>query len=137
MMIISPAGIDAVFGDLEAELGEAIPEAVVEAQRRFILETMSEVDWKKDEEEYRSILARRGMGHVSSMELDSDHLSVTIQNACMPLLMVGSMQGFFELAYGARETDYSWSLPKTATSLSMSLQGKISKIGVPILLTWP
>lgn len=108
MTVISPTGIDAIFSDLEAELGEAIPETVVEAQRRFIREAMKSEDWQKDEAKLRSMLALRGLGQLSAMEFDDRRLSITIQNSCMPLLMVGTMQGIFELASGLEGSTYSW-----------------------------
>jgi hypothetical protein len=108
MMIISPAGIDAVLDDLEAELGEAIPEAVVEAQRRFVREAMKEQDWQRGEGDYRSMLALRGLGQLAGMEMDENHLTVTIENSCMPLIMVGTMQGIFELAGGIENSTYAW-----------------------------
>lgn len=110
MMIISPAGIGAVLGDLEAELGEAIPEAVVEAQRRFVRESMKDEDWQRGEDEYRSMLALRGLGQLADMEIDESHLTITIRNSCMPLLMVGTMQGIFELAGGVESSTYTWEL---------------------------
>ncbi len=78
MMIISPAGVDAVLDDLEAELGEAIPEAVVEAQRRFVRESMKDGDWRQGEVQHRSMLALRGRGQLANMELDQYHLAITI-----------------------------------------------------------
>ncbi len=110
MMIISPAGIDAVLDDLEAELGEAIPEAVVEAQRRFIREAMKNEDWRQGRGRTTFHAGLRGMGQLADMELDRNHLSITIENSCMPLIMVGTMQAMFELAGGIESSTYSWKL---------------------------
>ena len=110
MTVISPAGIDAVFDDLEAELGEAIPEAVVEAQRRFVREAMKSEEWPKGAGELGSMLALRGLGQLAGMEFDEQRLTITIENACMPLLMVGTMQGIFELARGSEGSTYSWGM---------------------------
>ncbi len=38
MALFGPNGLEAVFDDLEAELGESIPDSIIEAQRRYVRE---------------------------------------------------------------------------------------------------
>jgi hypothetical protein len=54
------------------------------------------------------MLALRGLGQLAGMEMDENHLTVTIENSCMPLIMVGTMQGIFELAVGIENSTYAW-----------------------------
>ena len=108
MTIISPTGIDALLADLEAELGEEIPAAVVEAQRRFAREFMADRDWETGLAGMREMLALRGLGYLSRMEADEEGLRVTIRNSCMPLLMVGTVQGLYELVSGKERSEYRW-----------------------------
>jgi hypothetical protein len=100
MAIIGPSGIEAILSDLEAELGEAIPAGVIEAQRRHVKKTVKEDNWKGAPTDYRQELAFRGLGNLTHFGGRREHLEVTIENACMPLMTVGFVQGFYELALG-------------------------------------
>ncbi len=100
MVFFAPTVLDAVFGELERELGESIPRAVVEAQRRFTTEYYSPDDIV-DEQGFRKALALRGIGNLRRFDMKAGGLSVRLDNAAMHLLMIGLFQGFFEIAYGA------------------------------------
>ncbi len=109
MTIISPSGLDAIFSDLESELGEEIPAAVIEAQRRFARRIMAEADWREEGlEGFREMLALRGLGYLEEMNTDGEGIRVVIRNPCLPLLMVGTVQGMFELASGREASSYDW-----------------------------
>ena len=109
MVGIGPAALEAVFEELESELGETIPEVVIDAQRRFVAagfysrkELISGVDYRKQ-------LALRGLGNLREMEIDDEHLLVRLENACLHLMLVGLLQGFFELV-NHRKSGVEWEL---------------------------
>jgi len=108
MTIISPSGLDAIFADLEAELGEEIPAAVVEAQRRFARQIMADQEWgEAGLEGLREMLGLRGLGYLEEIEADGERIRVMIRNSCLPLLMAGTVQGMFEL-FSGRERSACW-----------------------------
>jgi hypothetical protein len=108
MAIIGPSGIEAILNDLEAELGEAIPAGVIEAQRLHVKRAMKEDNWKGAPTDYRQAMAFRGLGNLTHFGGRRQHLEVTIENACMPLMTVGFVQGFYELALGYEESSYEY-----------------------------
>lgn len=110
MTLIGPASLDAAFDDLEEELGEAIPETVIEAQRQYVRESLRPKDWKAFSASPVEALAIRGLGMLTEFEADDSHLTVSIQNACLHLWTVGIMQGLFELGSGHGETKREWDL---------------------------
>lgn len=97
MALIGPAGLEAIFDDLTSELGDAIPEAVVEAQRRHVREVMAERSWMGDSPTYREMLAVRGLGNLRTFEADRDRMQVTIENPCLTLMTAGTLQAMFEI----------------------------------------
>ncbi|MEW6555703.1 MAG: hypothetical protein AB1384_15650 [Actinomycetota bacterium] len=99
MVFFAPTVLDAVFGELERELGEGIPRTVVEAQRRFTLGFYSKQDIA-DETGLRKALALRGIGNLRRFSIDDGGLSMQVDNAAMYLLVVGLAQGFFEIVHG-------------------------------------
>ncbi|MGQ9476636.1 MAG: hypothetical protein ACUVRX_11645 [Actinomycetota bacterium] len=54
--------------------------------------------------------AVRGLGYVARFEADTERLSVTLRNACMPYLNVGMAQALYEIAMGKDSSKVSWSL---------------------------
>jgi len=108
MVFFAPSVLDAVFGELERELGEGIPPAVIEAQRRFALDFYTPED-VVDEARFRTALALRGMGNLRRLSIDRGGLDMRLENAVMHLLVVGLFQGFYELAHGVGST-VEWSL---------------------------
>jgi len=110
MAIFGPGSLDAILGDLEAELGEAIPEAVISAQKHYIKEHMKEESWKKDALSFRRLIASRGLGNLNRFEGDRKSLEVTLENACLHLLMVGTTQAMVEIVYGTEDLACEWEL---------------------------
>jgi hypothetical protein len=108
MAIIGPSGIEAILNDLEAELGEAIPTGVIEVQRRHVKQAMKEDNWKGAPTDYRHELAFRGLGNLTHFGGRREHLEIIIENACMPLMTVGFVQGFYELALGYENSSYEY-----------------------------
>ncbi|MEW6552699.1 MAG: hypothetical protein AB1384_00240 [Actinomycetota bacterium] len=109
MLIDGPAETDAIFIELEKELGEDIPNVVIAAQRDIAKGGLHSADEIKDIETYRQVLAFRGLGNLREMDSDGERLRLRIENPCMHLLLVGLSQGLFELAAG-RESRVEWEL---------------------------
>lgn len=97
MAIFGPAGIEAILDDLESELGETIPDVVIEAERRYIRGAMADLGWLGEPERYRRMMGFRGAGDIASFEVDERHMAVELRNACVPLIQIGIFQGMFEL----------------------------------------
>lgn len=108
MAVFGPAGFEAVLDDLEAELGETIRDAVVEAQRRFVKKALAREDFGLGQEAMRRMLALRGLGNLASLEADAGRLEMTIENSCLAPLMAGLMQGAFELVFGHDASVCAW-----------------------------
>ena len=110
MAIFGPFSLDAILDDLESELGEAIPETAIEAQRRYIKSAWGDDKWNRDGTTFQHMVALRGLGNLKSFQGDKNHVSVHIQNSCLHLPMVGATQALVELAYGVENTRYEWDL---------------------------
>ncbi len=110
MALFGPFSVDAVLRDLETELGEDIPAAAVEAQRRYVKSRAKEENWRRKGTDFMRMGALRGLGYVAGFEADEKHLSVVIQNACLPYLNVGMAQALYEIALGLEESSCEWEL---------------------------
>ena len=110
MAVIGPFAMDAVLQDLESELGGSIPEVVVEAQRRYVKSRIEGGQWRRGGATFNRLTALRGLGNIIFFEADEKHLSVTIQNSCMPLLVLGLAQAIYETALGLDSTTYEWKM---------------------------
>lgn len=109
MALFGPHAVDAVLMDLEAELGEAVLETVIEVQRRYVKSRVGEENWRRRGTTFARMAALRGLGYVARFEADEKHLSVTICNACMPHLDVGMAQALYEIAMGKDNSERFWS----------------------------
>jgi hypothetical protein len=110
MALIGPTSMDSVLGDLEAELGGSIPEVVVEAQRKYIKSRIVGGQWVHGRTTFNRLCAMRGLGNITRFEANEKQLSVTIQNSCMPLLVLGMAQAIYETALGKENSIYEWKL---------------------------
>lgn len=108
--IFVPAGMEAVLEDPEAELGGAIPEAVIKAQRKYTLNTIRRMELKGGRESFREMIAVRGLGLLEELRFDGEGLSVLLRNTCVPLLMVGLFQGAYEVISGCRKSSVRWKI---------------------------
>jgi hypothetical protein len=109
MVGIGSSALEAVFDELERELGETIPQVVIDAQRRFVAAGFySEVEIS-GESDLRKQLALRGLGNLREMEVGDKRLWIRLENACLHLLIVGLLQGFFELTYDCK-SEVEWDL---------------------------
>ena len=110
MAFFGPFSIDPIFDDLEAELGEAVPDTVIEAQRRYIKGTWNTELWRRTDTDFRHMIALRGLGNLVHFEGDREHLELGIENACLHLPMTGTIQALVELAYGRDSSTVEWEL---------------------------
>lgn len=108
MAIFGPFSLDSILDDLEDELGEAIPEMVIEAERRYIKEAWGNEEWRREAPTFQHLIALRGLGNLTRFEADRNHLSVTIENSCLHLLMVGIVQALMEMAYRLDDSTREW-----------------------------
>jgi hypothetical protein len=109
MAVLGPELLDPIFLALEAELGDAIPEAVVEAQRRFVRTGFYTIDMMEADEDLRTQLALRGLGNLYGFKIDEKGAHLLLRNACMHLIVAGMVQGNFEMALD-RESYVEWEL---------------------------
>jgi hypothetical protein len=99
MAMLGPALLDPVFNELEEELGETIPQVVVEAQRRFIKTGFYSIDEVGDEGDIRTQLALRGLGNLKEIQMEKRGVYMRLENAALHLIVVGMVQGLFEMAF--------------------------------------
>ncbi|MEW6553027.1 MAG: hypothetical protein AB1384_01910 [Actinomycetota bacterium] len=100
MAILGAEGVESVFRELEAELGEELPRTIVEAQRRYVVEVLGQEEVRRDPSYLTRQVALRGMGNVVEFELERGSLRVVVENALPPLLVAGMLQGIFDLLSG-------------------------------------
>ena len=110
MAIFGPFSADAVFEDLESELGEAIPETVIEATRRYIRSAWNTENWNRDSLTFQQMIAVRGLGYLARFEGDRHGLEMLVQNACLHLPMVGTVKALVEMAYLVEASTCEWEL---------------------------
>jgi len=109
MGIMGNAELDPIFQELEAELGDTVPRAVVEAQRRFTKSGFYTMDDITNEGDFRTQLALRGMGNLKQLEMKRKGMNMLLENVALPLIIVGQAQGFFEMGFGM-DTTVDWEL---------------------------
>jgi len=110
MAIFGPGPIDAIFEDLKSELGDTITEAVIEAQRRYIKSAWGVERWNRSGATFQKIIAVRGLGNQVKFEGDHNHLEMRIENSCLHLPIVGTIQALVEFAYRVESSRLEWEL---------------------------
>jgi hypothetical protein len=110
MAIFGPFSVDSICDDLEAELGDAIPRAVIESTRRYIRDAWSLDQWNRDGLTFQQMIAVRGLGNLVRFEGDRGHLEMTIENSCLHLPMAGAVQALVEMAYRVESSSIEWEL---------------------------
>jgi hypothetical protein len=109
MIMLGPIELDLVFQELEKELGATIPRVIVEAQRRFTKSSSNSLFDTTTADEFRTLLAVMGMGYLENIEVSKKGLNMRLENAALPLMVVGIMQGVFEKAL-KQESIVEWQL---------------------------
>ncbi|MBN2026032.1 MAG: hypothetical protein JW854_04665 [Actinobacteria bacterium] len=92
-------GLQDVFDELEKELGEAIPRAVIEAQRRFIKTGFFSIEGLLSEADFRTQFAYRGLGDLSEFRMGATGLHVRLENPTLHHSVIGFAQALFEMAF--------------------------------------
>jgi hypothetical protein len=110
MCVLGVIAVDTLMEDLEAELGEAVPEAVIEAQRRLIKAAMKGVELRSHPAAFRRMLACRGLGNLTSLETSGGTQLMTIQSSCLALPVVGIIQALYELMAGLESSTRRYEL---------------------------
>ena len=95
-------------------MGEEIPKIVVEAQRRFTKQGLYSIEEIRQAEDFRKLLALRGLGNLIEMKMDDRGLRAQVQNAALHLLLAGLMQGYFEVL-SRKESTVDWELKEDGT----------------------
>ncbi len=112
--MLGPAYLEAVFDELERELGEDIPRVVVEAQRRFTMKGIYSAEEIGSEEDFRKLLAVRGFGNLLEMRVSEEGLRARLQNPALHLIIAGLMQGYFETV-SRTKSDIAWEIEADGT----------------------
>ncbi len=108
MALLGPGLLDSVFQALEWELGEAIPRAVVEAQRRNAKEGLRFIDLS-DHKSVREQLALRGLGEVLEYRAGREGVFLRVSSPALHLMLAGMVQGGYEKAYDL-DSEVEWEL---------------------------
>jgi hypothetical protein len=109
MAMLGPELLDGLFRALEAELGETIPNMVVESQRRFTKTGFYSIEEVSNEGDFRTQLALRGMGNLKELQIGKRGVYMRLENAAIHLMIVGMLQGLFEMALDV-ESNVDWFL---------------------------
>ena len=107
MTMVGPYVMDPLFEELEKELGDGIPSAVVESQRLFTKTGFYSIEEVTEEEDFRTQLALRGMGNVREVSMNAKGFRMRIDNAGCYLMAVGMAQGMFEIAFDV-DSNVEW-----------------------------
>jgi ribosomal protein L37E len=109
MAMIGPASLDAIIDDLEGELGDTIPQVVIEAQRRIVRGGFYSLEEARSAEDFRRAFALRGLGNLKEIAWSDRRLHFHMENPCLHLMLVGLVHGVYELVNG-REAKTEWEL---------------------------
>ena len=110
MAIFGPFSMDSICDDLQTELGDDIPKAVIESTRRYIRTAWKLDSWNRDGLTFQQMIALRGLGNLVRFEGDRDQLHLTIENSCLHLPMAGAVQALVEMAYRVESSSIEWEL---------------------------
>lgn len=102
MVLVGPSEIDAIFGELEAELGPEINRAIVEGQSRYVRDELQHREKARGSGYLALQLALRGMGNLVRFEMGRDRLRAEVENASPYLMVTGLIKGVFESLTGRR-----------------------------------
>jgi hypothetical protein len=109
MAVLGPTLLDTVFDELEYELGDIIPQTVVEAQRRFVKTGFYSLEEVRDLGDMRQQFALRGLGNIREIEMGPKGVRTRIDSAILHLMIVGLVQGLFEMAFNV-DSNAEWEL---------------------------
>ncbi len=101
MALFGPGGVNAVFRELELELGEDVSQVIVEAEKQNTRERALRSEALMGVEKFREVTALRGLGNLAAYDTCGWRLSFRIENPAFPLLATGLGWGLYEIAVGA------------------------------------
>ncbi len=107
MTVVSTATQDAIMDELIRELGDAVTQAVVEAQRSLVTPGFISSGEITGTDDFRTQFAYRGLGNLVEIDFDQDHLHIRLENPCLHAMVAGLVQGMFELASG-KQSHLQW-----------------------------
>jgi hypothetical protein len=107
-MVLTGMELDTLFSELESELGDIIPSAVIEAQRRFVRKGFYDIEGLGTRG-MREQLAVRGLGNILELKSNEKGLTIRIENSFLHLMVVGLVQGLYEHAFDV-DTHLQWDL---------------------------
>ena len=107
--LVGPAGLQAILDDLEGELGEAIPETIIEAMRLYVTTAPGSFWESLREEDFGHWLALFGLGNLVSFDQKGAGVTARIENPALPLAVVGISLGLYEIVSGTKGT-INWSI---------------------------
>jgi hypothetical protein len=115
MTFLSTSNIEAIFRELEVELGEEIIPIIIEAQKDYAKNTLQSEEIA-GESDVRNFFALRGLGNLIDYDLNDNRLEARMENAYPYLLVVGLLHGMFEILTG-REGEISYAEDKDESLL--------------------
>ncbi len=86
-------------------------------QRRYFGSRNSEStrsDDLTDAQGFRTLLALRGLGNLRELEMKRKGMRLRLENAALPLIVIGQAQGFFEMGFDTDST-VDWQLTDDRT----------------------
>jgi hypothetical protein len=108
--ILGPLALEAILYDLEAAHGRMIVEAAIEAQRRHVLSRVNAEELRNLVFSLQALTALRGLGNVTRFSAKDNRVSITIENSCIHLVLVGMAQALYELALNREGSTREWEL---------------------------
>lgn len=114
VVMLGPHYQQAIFDELERELGETIPQVIIEAQRRFVKTGFYRIKELESQEAFHRMLALRGLGDLQEITLSKGSLKVVIRNAVLHLMMAGLLQGYYETLTKS-ESEVDWKIDGEGT----------------------
>ena len=105
-MILTGMELDAIFHELEKELGEAIPSAVIKAKHDVVRYGSYPIEGRS-RRGMQTDLALRGMGNIVELRSNEKGMHIKIENAFLHLIEIGLVQGLYEKAFDV-DTQLEW-----------------------------
>lgn len=106
--ILGPLALEAIFNDLEAVHGQEVIEAAIEAERRYVHSRVEAEELQGLVFSLQALTALRGLGNVTRFDADENQVNFTIENSCIPLVVVGMAQALYELALAGESSEREW-----------------------------
>jgi len=112
VVLIGVISLKGLFGELEAELGPDIPEAVMTVEKDRVREVIRGKGKDLDTGpegwlHFIRTLRIRGMGNGTDASVSGDNVKVRVENPYFEPLVAGFLAGFFEATTG-REAGVAW-----------------------------